>query len=381
MGPLWHGGTCLQRLKALRQLGHQVEGIDTEPPHVRKAKNRLIYRINCKLFQLGLDFFGPQDLAQANRTILERFDSGSWDVLWLDKGLTIEPQTVLKIKNQNAKCIIVGYSPDDMFGRHNQSRHFFQHLPYYDIYFTTKSYNVEELKILGCPHVIFIGNAFDSEIHKPFTVNMHIKKHLGGQVGFIGTYESDRAASLHYLAMNGVKVRVWGPGWHRCRLRTKHLCLENRALWGDQYALAINAFDINLCFLRKINRDLQTQRSIEIPACGAFMLAERTDEHLALFEEGQEAEFFSSDEELLDKVRYYLGHDEKRRRIAAAGRERCLKSGYSNGQRLRQMLQDIENLPLNSDGLSNNSSKSTGVLPSYKIPDQLQPSIHAHENR
>jgi hypothetical protein len=181
--------------------------------------------------------------------------------------------------------------------------------------------------------------------------------------------------------MNGVKVRVWGPGWHRCRLRTKHLCLENRAVWGDQYALAINAFDINLCFLRKVNRDLQTTRSIEIPACGAFMLAERTDEHLALFAEGQEAEFFSSDEELLDKVRYYLAHDDQRRRIAAAGRERCLKSGYSNHHRMRQMLQEIEKLRLNSNGLSNDSSKKTGVQPAFKIPPQLQSSKHAHENR
>jgi spore maturation protein CgeB len=346
VGPLWHGGTCLQRFKALRQMGHQVEGIDTEPPQVHKAKKRLGYRISCKLFQLGLNNFGPRDLAGANRNILERFYSESWDVLWLDKGLTIEPQTLLKVKNKAPQTIIVGYSPDDMFGRHNQSRQFLHHLPFYDIYFTTKSYGVEELKNLGCPMVIFIGNAYDPEIHKPMTVSLENKQRLGGQVGFIGAYESDRAASLHYLALNKIKLRVWGPGWHHCRFRSKHLYLEHKSLWGDQYALGINAFDINLCFLRKVNRDLQTTRSIEIPACGAFMLAERTDEHLALFEEGKEAEFFSSDEELLDKVRHYLSHDVERRRIALAGRERCLKSSYSYQHRLQQMLQEIEKLRL-----------------------------------
>lgn len=70
--------------------------------------------------------------------------------------------------------------------------------------------------------------------------------------------------------------------------------------------------------------DAFTTRSFEIPAAGAMLLAERTDEHRALFEEGREAEFFGDEEELRDKLRYYLGQEPARRRIAEAGRARAL---------------------------------------------------------
>lgn len=66
------------------------------------------------------------------------------------------------------------------------------------------------------------------------------------------------------------------------------------------------------------------------------MLAERTAEHLALFEEGHEAEFFGSDAELIDKCRRYLGDDAARTATARRGYERCLHSGYTNAARLRQ---------------------------------------------
>jgi spore maturation protein CgeB len=74
------------------------------------------------------------------------------------------------------------------------------------------------------------------------------------------------------------------------------------------------------------------------------MLAERTDDHRRLFEEGREAEFFDSFDELLEKCRYYLAHPEERRAIAAAGRQRCLDDDYSYGARLRQVLAEVERI-------------------------------------
>ncbi len=339
IGLLRPGQTSLQRLHALESLGHAVTGVDATPPP-KPWVLELPHRVSGKLFRLGLDAFGPRDRNGENASILRLFRDAECDVLWVDKGTTIKADTFAEVQRLQPRCKIVGYSPDDMHARHNQSRPFLQSLPLYDVYFTTKSYGVIELEALGAKEVHFVDNAYDSSTHRPMTVGAKDRESYGGRVGFIGDYETERCRSMKFLAANEVPVRVWGPNWPS-RSISKGLRVEHRCLWDDDYALAICAFDINLGFLRKINRDRQTTRSIEIPACGAFLLTERTDEHQALFEEGKEAEYFDSDEELLDKVRYYLAHENERKRIAAAGRERCIRSGYSNETRISKMLETV----------------------------------------
>jgi spore maturation protein CgeB len=54
-----------------------------------------------------------------------------------------------------------------------------------------------------------------------------------------------------------------------------------------------------------------------------------------------EAEFFGSLEELLEKIQYYLINKDKRQDIAAAGRRRCLEVGYSNVDRLENIMRQI----------------------------------------
>jgi len=68
------------------------------------------------------------------------------------------------------------------------------------------------------------------------------------------------------------------------------------------------------------------------------MLAERTSEHLTMFQEGEEAEFFDSSQELLSKCRAYLADGRSRQTIADRGYQRCLRDGYSNEARLATIL-------------------------------------------
>ena len=322
-------GTCRHRADALRELGHAVD-------HVVSGAQREFWR--KQLDRVGRRLGVWLDLDRANPRIRAALASRPYDVLWIDKGLWIQAGTLREARRLRPGLAIVAYSPDDMMHPANQSPHYREGLPLYDLHVTTKSYNVAELGQLGARDVLFIDNAYEPAAHRPLALDDAERRRYETPAGFVGTYEGDRASHMLRLAERGVQVTIWGSEWEKFRGSQPNLQVRREALSGLDYARAINGARINLAFLRKAARDLQTTRSVEIPACGAFMLAERTDEHLRLFEEGREAEFFSSFEELERKCRFYLEHEAERARIAAAGLERCRRGGYSNAERLRGVL-------------------------------------------
>ena len=144
------------------------------------------------------------------------------------------------------------------------------------------------------------------------------------------------------MAAAGVDLGIWGNGWQSCADPAIRKCFRGGPLTGDDYAKGLSAARIGLGLLSPLVPDKSTTRSVEIPACGTFLLAERTDEHQALLREGEEAAFFDGEDELLEKVGYYLEHGDERRRIADAGRRRCLESGYSFQHQLRSILERFD---------------------------------------
>ena len=93
--------------------------------------------------------------------------------------------------------------------------------------------------------------------------------------------------------------------------------------------------------MRKAWPDQHTTRTFEIPACSSLLLADRTEEHQQFFEEGKEAEFFASCEELLDKVKFYCSNESARKCVADRGYKRCKEGGYAYVCRLRVALLEL----------------------------------------
>lgn len=322
------GMTSEMRARALSELGWRV----LPPREPVRPAGWLPGKIESLFYKMRR----PLDRSGDNREILKK--AAHVDVVWIDKGNHIHPATLRAVRRLSTPPIVIGYSPDDMAARHNNSAWFVQCLPLYDGFITTKSYGVQELSAMGCRNVVFVDNAYDPLQHRPILEDDGSPITFETDVGFVGSYERDRAEMIEFLARAGIPITIRGNGWEPVASRRIPGITILPALYGTNYARAISATRINLTFLRKMNRDLQTTRTIEIPACGGFMLAERSAEHARLFRDGVEAVFFDQADELREKTRFYLDHETQRATIAAAGRTRCIESDYSYAARLRSAM-------------------------------------------
>ena len=240
---------------------------------------------------------------------MQRLPEGpvKFDLIWIDKSPMIKPYTIRRLRTAFPNCPIISVSEDDMYLKHNRSRYYEDCLPLFDVVFTTKPPNLDELRRLGARRTELFLDSFYEKLHRPLEDFASIEK-KDIDVGFIGTYEVDRAASIIFLAEQGVTVSVSGSGWYKLRNIVPNLHIASEPVYGEDYVRTINRTKINLGFLIKLNRDQVTNRSIEIPACGAFLLGERTPRHNEMFKEGIEADFFSDNAELLNKIKYYFHH-------------------------------------------------------------------------
>lgn len=329
IGELREGGTCLDRMRTLEQTGHNVVSLDTTPwvGGGWRLFRSLAHRANA-----GPPVWG---LNKAVVSICERVESA--DLVWVDRGRWIYPDTLAYLKMRTGARLL-HYTPDPQL-LHHKSRYFDACIPLYDVTVTTKHYEVEQYRARGARRVLLVLQGYGDRF-APRAASQRDRATFGSDVCFVGHCERHYAQRLQAASQVAERLRVWGLGW--CRHARFHAWARTHVsgdgIWGESYPRALACTKIALGLLSKRVPETTTTRTFEIPATGVFMLAERTEDHLSLFKEGVEAEYFDSDEELQDKIRFYLAHDSAREKIAAAGRERCIRSGYHARSQLEKVM-------------------------------------------
>jgi spore maturation protein CgeB len=328
----------VQRLAGLRSLGHRVLSIPVTPPGVDYEtppawSDRVRYRLRR-----------PADRSGANAALLRVGRDDPASIIWLDNAKTIRPRTLSLLAQSSPRPRFVWFSEDDMMNPLMGSVWLDRTLGLFDLWVTTKSFNAEpgELPAKGARKVLFVDNAFDPALHHPEPVGDEERHLLGADISFIGTFERPRAESLLALAHAGHTVRIWGNGWSAFRQAHANLRVEDRPVYGAEFRKTIGCSAINLGFLRKSNRDRQTCRSIEVPACGGFMLHEHTEEMTRIFAPDEAAAYFRDDRELIEACGRWLRDPAGRHRVAAAGHRRVHALGLDHASIMARVLRELD---------------------------------------
>jgi spore maturation protein CgeB len=173
---------------------------------------------------------------------------------------------------------------------------------------TTTQGAFDRYQALNINNVILSQWAANHRLYYPMPVE---KKY---DVTFVGQPHGDRREIVERLRNDGIQVATWGHGWEAGRLTQ----MEMVRLFSQS--------KINLNFANALVPGLVQikGRNFEVPACRAFLLTTYVPELENYYGIDGEVVCFTGYDELRDKIRYYLAHDEERENIAARGYQRTL---------------------------------------------------------
>ena len=279
----------------------------------------------------------PLDCPRLNQTLLARARAFRPDVVLIVKGAYIAPATLDAIKRESG-AILVNYATDDPFNSTVSTPELVESIPHYDIYACTKHAIMDDIRVAGGQRVIYVPFGYKPEVHFPeMPRDEGERERYASDVVFIGGCDQDRAPYFSALvrAMPAVKLALYGGYWNRW--------LAMRPYWrgfavGREFRLAIGGARIAVNLVRKSNRDDHVMRTFEIPACGAFMLAERTDTHERLFVENDAVQLFSGPKEMIEAIAHRLAVCSEPRRAEESTRIAATVCGHSYSDRLLAIL-------------------------------------------
>lgn len=208
-------------------------------------------------------------------------------------------------------------------------------------------------------------------------------------VTFVGQPHGNRREVIEAIRRAGLNVRVWGQGWDNGRLIQEqmievfnqsriNLNLSNASVQAAGLGSRVKSTSRALLSrslsklpfgtklktwakprLQAARRHLESWRrpgpfgavpvyleqikgrNFEIPGCGGFLLTERAENLEDYYEDGKEIVCFAGTNDLIEKARYFLRHEDERAAIAQAGYERTARE-HTYAHRFTEILQRVE---------------------------------------
>jgi hypothetical protein len=230
---------------------------------------------------------------------------------------------------------------DDPWNRRVAAGFFRPALRRYDMVWSPRRANLDDLRAHGCPKVEHLPFGYNPALHFPEEpASLDEKKRFACDVAFVGGADVDRLPLARALIGAGLKVNLYGGYWGQdAQLRRNW----RGFVLGRELRLAVGGATVNLCMGRKANRDGHAMRSLELPAMRACLVVEATLEHRELFgDEGDCVLYYSTPAEAVDKAQRLCQNPERARALGQKAMTRiCQQSKNSYQDRLGHILDRV----------------------------------------
>ena len=151
-----------------------------------------------------------------------------------------------------------------------------------------------------------------------------------------------RGTALLEEACERLEVDIWGYGADALPPGSPIRRRYHGEAWGlDMYAVLSRA---KMCLNRHIDAaegHANNMRLYEATGVGTLLITDAKRNLAELFEPHEEVVTYSSEDELVEKIRHYLANDAERSKIARAGQERTLRD-HTYAHRMRELVSILE---------------------------------------
>lgn len=300
------------------------------------SKNRVLN----KVFRIFFDKKGP-NTKEFSRNILNIVQEKKIKLVFVTGDACVLKNTINELKKR--KIICVYFSTDDPWNLSNSSKWLLESLKNYDLILTPRKESVSDFLELGCKTVNWVRFGYDQNlIQKALSLE---KIQNSFPVLFVGGCDKDRSKFFGDFFAAGGRTNFAGGYWDNHK-KFKDFSLGLLEI-SDVLGLSRSA-KINLCLVRRANRDGHVMRTFELAALGCCMLVEDTADHRDIFgADGENVMFFSSPEIAAAKTEYLLNNPNEIVRLSRAVRRHILIGGNSYEDRLTQILKLLEHCSTN----------------------------------
>ncbi|RTL33136.1 MAG: glycosyltransferase family 1 protein [Burkholderiales bacterium] len=327
LGGAHPSSTSRHRADALRRLGCAVTHLDPQEAIAAQTKGRwlgaLHYRTGYSLTRAVVESWLQRQLHGKDR----------FDLCWVDSGELLGPKAIADLRDRAGYVVL--FNHDDPSGPRDRLRFMTLRaaIAQYSLCVVVRDINVAEFQSLGARDVMRVWMSYDEMAHRPLSPQAPVADIYRNDVVFIGRCMKGegRDVLMHALIEQGIKPAIWGDNWFSSAVwPALQPYWRGAALSGQDYVDALRGAQICIGMLSKGNRDRHTTRTMEIPAAGGLLCAERTDEHLQLYVENEEAVFWDDARECAALCKRLLADPALARNIRLAGQRRLLANQVGN---------------------------------------------------